>query len=329
MSQVIFRPFDSYNFSENVCYLTGQPAILQTTVFPEWVLQQFDLKDTPFKMLEERIVTYQDIKIPVSSQTLTAIVTLDNEIEQAFNSGYDAVKALNEVRLFQWIAKQVYGIIHWEVRAGIRQQSAVGEEFSFSESIAHKFSMLHIMLQSLVLPVEFEGIAPWSIKVFKVNNAERVFNYRDEINTLVFSLRMNDVGIIACLQDNGESLNYHKDSIAQTSGKTLHPIQFEEICANFFYSAYLFNRLPEYTILPTEEAVYIEPMPLRISSKPVYDIWQAKTYGQVLENFWKPWGFLLLEIIKNPDKPMSYLWTENKEWMQGEQIDLPITGKAL
>jgi hypothetical protein len=41
--------------------------------------------------------------------------------------------------------------------------------------------------------------------------------------------------------------------------------------------------------------------PLRgTSSKPLFDDWMNKTYGQVLENFWKNWGFLLLEIIKTP-----------------------------
>jgi hypothetical protein len=324
MSKAIFSPFERYNFSESVCFLTGQPAILQTTVFPDWVLQQFKLGDKPFKMLDENIATYQDIKIPVSAEALTAITSLDSEIEQAFNSGYRAVLELDQIKLFQWIAKQVYGIIHWEVRAGIRQQRAVGEEFSFSQSIAHKFGNLHVMLQSLVHPTEFEGMQPWSIKVLPVKNAAEAFGYRDEINTLAFSLRMNDFGIIACLQDNGESLSYHKELLEKVKDKQLHPIQFEEICANFYYSAYLFNRLPEYTILRTEEAVYIEPMPLRISSRPVYDIWQVKTYGQVLENFWKPWGFLLLEIIKNPEKPMSFIFSSNDESIDASQIELPL-----
>lgn len=325
MSKAIFRPFERYNFSENVCYLSGQPALLKTTVFPEWVLQQFGLKDKPFKMLDERIVTYKDIKVPISNEAIAETHKLDKEIEQAFNTGYSAVQALDEVKLFQWIAKQVYGIIHWEVRAGIRQQRAIGEEFSFSQSIAHKFMNLHIMLQSLVRPVEFEGLYPWSIKVFPVKNADDTFSYRDEINTLVFSLRMNDFGIIACLQDNGESLNYHRSILDKVKEKQLHPVQFEEICAKFFYSAYLFNRLPEYTILETKEAVYIEPMPLRISSRPVYDIWQAKTYGQVLENFWKPWGFLLLEIIKNPEKPLSFLEDEHGNFLPVEKIDLALS----
>jgi hypothetical protein len=320
MSKALFRPFDRYNFSDKVCYLTGQAATIQTTVFPDWVLQQFHLSEKPFKMLDERIATYQDITIPVSEQALSAINSLDEEMQTAFNNGYSAVKDLEEVKLFQWIAKQVYGIIHWEVRAGMRQQRAIGEEFSFSQAIAHKFSNLHIMLQSLVQNVEFEGVAPWSIKVFRVKNEEDTFGYRDEINTLVFSLRMNDFGIIASLQDNGESLNHHKQILNKVSENQLHPIQFEELCARFFYTAYLFNRLPEYIIIPTEEAVFIEAMPLRISSRPVYDIWQAKTYGQVLENFWKPWGFLLLEIIKNPEMPMSFLEDENGEFIPAEKI---------
>ena len=320
MSKALFRPFDRYNFSDKVCYLTGQPATLQTTVFPDWVLQQFHLSEKPFKMLDERIATYQDITIPVSDKAFSAIYSLDKEMQKAFNTGYSAVKDLEEVKLFQWIAKQVYGIIHWEVRAGMRQQRAIGEEFSFSQAIAHKFSNLHIMLQSLVQNVEFEGINPWSIKVFRVRNDEDTFSYRDEINTLVFSLRMNDFGIIASLQDNGESLNHHKEILDKISENPLHPIQFEELCARFFYSAYLFNRLPEYIIIPTDEAVFIEAMPLRISSRPVYDIWQAKTYGQVLENFWKPWGFLLLEIIKNPEKPMSFLVDENGEFIPQEKV---------
>lgn len=324
MSKALFRPFDKYNFSGNICYLTGQSATEQTTVFPEWVLQQFNLHEKPFKMLDEHIATYQDITIPVSGEALSAINILDNDIQEAFNSGYSAVKELEEVKLFQWISKQVYGIIHWEVRAGMRQQRSVGEEFSFSQSIAHKFSNLHIMLQSMVQAVEFEGVSPWSIKVFPVKNDEDTFIYRDEINTLVFSLRMNDFGIIASLQDNGESLNYHKGILDKVAEKPLHPIQFEELCARFFYSAYLFNRLPEYIIMPTEEAVYIEAMPLRISSRPVYDIWQTKTYGQVLENFWKPWGFLLLEIIKNPEMPMSFLEDSEGDFIPDEKISVKI-----
>ena len=75
--------------------------------------------------------------------------------------------------------------------------------------------------------------------------------------------------------------------------------------------------------MPTDEALYIEAMPLRgMSSKPLFDIWQNKTYGQVLESFWKPWGMVLFEIIKNPEKPLTYLLDEDEEFRSSESIPL-------
>ena len=307
MNSPLFRPFEHFDFSERICFLTGLPAERQLNVFPQWMMKQFHLADKPFKMLDESVVTYNDISIPVSSETLESVNNLEEEIEQAFNSGYQSVKELDEIKLFQWTAKQVYGMIHYEVRAGMRQQKAMGEQFNFSQGLMHKFGNLHLMLQALIRPVEFEGVLPWTIRVFPVNNPADTFIYRDEINTLVFSLRMNDFGFIVCLQDNGESAFYHREALAKSKDSVLEPVQFEEICARFFYSAYLFNRLPEYSVLSTAESMYIESMPLRIASKPVYDEWQVKTYAQVLENFWKPWGYTLFEIIKDPDNPLSFL----------------------
>ncbi len=307
MSTPIFRPFDHFDFGDKTCFLTGSPAGKQLSVFPEWMIKQFGLENKPLKMLDEQIVTYSDLWLPVSEEALLPLNQLEEEISRAFISGYEAVKELDRVRLFQWIAKQVYGIIHYEIRSGIRQQKAIGEQFNFSQALMLKFSNLHLMLQSLVRPVEFEGVLPWTICVFPVSNASDAFVYRDEINTLAFSLRMADFGLVACIQDNGESYNYHRKVLEQVDGLKLDEIQFEEISSRFFYSAYLFNRLPEYSFLATGGVLYIEAMPLRLSSKPVYDEWQVKTYGQVLENFWKPWGYTLFEIIKDPENPMSFL----------------------
>jgi hypothetical protein len=271
------------------------------------------------------MATYKDFKLPCDpSLAKQAIDTLEEEIKTAFLAGYQEVKNLPKLHLFQWIAKLLYGILFNEIRIGIRQQQSLAEEFILSQSLVHKFGHLHLMLQSLIHNVVFEGNLPWSIQVFEVKNGTDSFNYRDEINTLTFSLSMNDFGIIACLQDNGANAIYHKDILEKLKGKTLHPVQYEELCGRFFYSNYLFNRLPEYTILPTDEHIYIEPMPLMgISNKPLFDIWQPKTYGQVLENFWKPWGFTLFEIIKDPENPMSYLLDENQNFKSFETINLP------
>jgi hypothetical protein len=266
------------------------------------------LKDRPFKLLDESMATYGDLKVPCSAAVKQILNKLEEEISQALNSGYDAVTKLSSLKLFQWMGNIVYGIIYNELRIGIRQQQANGEAFLLSEGLKHKFGNLQLMLQSLINPMEFEERTPWTIRIFKVENLPEVFNFRDEINTLTFSLAMADFGIIACLQDNGANAIYHEEVLEKVKGRSLTAIQYEELIARFYYSNYLFNRLPEYNVMPTPGMVYVEAMPLRgSSSKPLFDPWTAKPYGQVLETFWKPWGFTLFEIIKDPENPLSFL----------------------
>lgn len=328
MAVTLYKPFDKLNFSKQFCFLTGeklQSAEEEISVFPLWLMQEYELQDKPFKLLDESISTYGDMKLPCSGNTFEKFIEpLEEEIKTAFLGGYENVKQVPGQRLFQWISKIVYGIIFNEIRIGIIQQKAKGEEFSFSQSLVHKFGNLHMMLQSLNKPLIFDGSMPWTIKVFKIEGTKDLFNYRDEINTLTFSLAMKDFGIIACLQDNGTNGIYHKEILDKITDKALHPAQFEEVCAKFFYSNYLFNRLPEYTVMPTEDAVYIEAMPLRgMSSKPLFDFWQNKTYAQVLENFWKPWGILMFEIIKDPENPISWLIDKNQEFIPASAVELP------
>lgn len=327
MVKTLYNPFKNLNFTKSTCFLSGEklgPQDVEISVFPLWLMQKYNLQDKAFKLLDESQVTYKDLKLPCSAEVAKQINLLEEEIFQAFTSGYQAVKNLPQIKLFQWIGKLVYGILYNEICIAIRQQQISGEPFSLSQGLMHKFSNLHTMLQSLIRPMEFDENPPWSIRVFPVNNNPEVFNYRDEINTLTFSLALNNFGIIACLQDNGTNTAYHRDLLEKIDGQILQPIQFEELIARFYYSNYLFNRLPEYTIMPTPETVYIEAMPLRgMSSKPLFDVWQAKPYGQVLENFWKPWGYMLFEIIKDPENPMSFLLDEDGEFIPAEQIQLP------
>lgn len=327
MNKDLYNPFKAFTFDNKTCFLSGEKLTEANSypVFPKWIVNDFGLKGQTLKMLDESYKSYEQITVPCSPRVQSRLQELDTEIHTAFKNGYESVKALNRVQLFQWIAKWVYGIIFNEIQAGIRQQAFANEPINFSQALVQKFSNLHKMLQSILLPTEFETINPFSIFIFPVNNPIDFFHYRDEINTLTYSLRMKDFGIIACLQDNGASAKYHEEALHLVKDQILHPIQFEEICGRFFYSSYLFNRLPDYTIMNTPEKVYIEPMPLvGVNARPVFDHWQAKTYGQVLENFWKPWGYTLFEIIKDPENPMSFIENDKKEFIKAESIELPL-----
>ncbi|MBW4888116.1 hypothetical protein KXQ82_00250 [Mucilaginibacter sp. HMF5004] len=329
MSVQLYQPFEKFNFSNNQCFLSGETLSSpeeKIQVFPAWLMNRYSLHDQPFKLLDESMATYKDLKIPCSAAINEQYLEpLEQSVANAFEGGYEAVKALDELQLFQWAGKLLYGIIFSEVQMAIRQSHQQGEEFNISQSIIHKFSNLHLMLQSINKPLIFEEFKPYSMFLFKVTNPENEFAYRDEINTLTFSIRVKDFGLIICLQDNGANRNYHKNILSKIEDKILHPIQYEEFCGRIFYSAYLFNRLPEYNILPVGDEIYLEAMSLKgMSVKPLFDEWLGKTFGQVLESFWKRWGFLLLEIIKNPEHPMSFLLDKENNFIPAEHIDQPL-----
>lgn len=312
MNTAVYNPFKNFDFKNNKCFLSGDTFSLPlatVNVLPDWLLSMANLTgDEKIQLLDETIRTYKSLVVPCSTKVYDEFISpLEDKITLAFGKGYAGVSALPELDLFNWIGKLMYSFLYIEMQGAIRLQQLSGDGMNMSQGLMHKFGNLHTMLQSIYREVVLEDFTPWSIVVVPLDNEETAFSFRDEINTLTFSLKFKDFGIVACLQDNGTNKRYHQDIIKSISSKKLSEQQFEEIAARFFYSAYLFNRLPEYTIMPVDGVIYIDAMPLQgMQNKPLFDAWTHKTYGQVLENFWKPWGHTLFEIIKDPRAPLSY-----------------------
>ena len=308
----LYNPFQKFDFSPQTCFLTGQnlhSAEEQISVFPEWILDRYSLRDKTFKLLEGSSVQYQDMKIPCFAGVIkNALNPLEKEIEKVFTAGYEAVIKVPEERLFQWMAKLIYGVLYNDISIEERKSSIKGKEFILSRFLQERFKKLHWMLQSLVVSMDFKGAKPWSIRVFKIKYSKDVFNYKDEPTNLNFSLGMNDFGIVACLQDNGAVGINQQEMTDKFSDKTLHPIQFEELCARFIYANYLLNYFAEYTIQSTEEKVIVESTPLTgTSNKSLFDRWDDDMFAQVLTDYWKPWGITKDKIITFPNSPNSFL----------------------
>ncbi len=310
MNHTLYNPFKSFDFRNDKCFLSGSPETpVGVRVLPDWLLKMAGLTgDEQIKLLDESVRTYKSLVVPTNADLYASkISVLEQQIEEAFAKGYQGVSALPALTLFQWIGKMMYSFLYIEMQGAIRLKQLSGDGMNMSQGLMHKFGNLHLMLQSIFRAIEFEEFTPWSIVVVPLEKADTHFSFRDEINTLIFSLKFKDFGIVACLQDNGTNKRYHQQLLDFIKDKPLTDQQFEELAARFFYSAYLFNRLPEYNVIEANEVAYIDPMPLRgIQNKPIFDQWENKTYGQVLENFWKPYELTLFEIIKDPKVPMSF-----------------------
>lgn len=312
MNSSVYQPFKNFDFKYKNCFLSGDTfnsPIQEVNILPAWLLEVANYTgEEQIKLLDESVRSYNALKVPCNTEVLEHFIQpLEEKVSAAFAKGYAGVSQLEERALFQWIGKFMYGLIYIEMNAAIRLQQLSGDGLNMSQGLMHKFGNLNTMIQSIYLDVVFEDFTPWSIVVVPLEQTDHYFSFRDEINTLSFSLKLKDFGIIACLQDNGTNKKFHQEILDSIAGKSLSEQQYEELCARFFYSAYLFNRLPEYGVMPVEGTIYVDAMPLKGTlNKPLFDVWQHKTYGQVLENFWKPWNLTLFEIIKDPTAPVSY-----------------------
>ncbi len=174
--------------------------------------------------------------------------------------------------------------------------------------------------------MEFKGVKPWSIAVVRVKYSQDVFNYKDEPTNLNFSLGMNGFGIIACLQDNGAVVKKENNILEKIGEKILHPIQFEELSAQFLYSNYLLKNRGKTNIEVEKNKVVFESFPIAETSvTPIFGAWDDDMFAQVLAGYWEPWGFEKKTIFNFPNSPVSFLENDvTYEFIEPESVELPF-----
>lgn len=327
MLDSLYNPFDDLIFDEHFCFLSGSLTNDTITVFPEWLLDHFKFGEERVETMDKgKTYKFADLKMPCSSEVKVAFDELDKKFRTAYDKGYKGMAALDEELIFQWTGRIVYGLLYLEMVYEKNRLQRQGKEFGLSPYLKERFARFHLMLQSLIAPVSFEGKKPWSIAIFPLKYSEDIFSYRDDTVNLLFSMGVNGFGMIVCFQDNGaigERLNH---ILEKMKGHLLHPIQFEELYAHFHYSDYILQAKPEYNIQSAEDGVIIEAMPLEaMEGKDLYGFWDEDIFAQLLSNYWSVYGIEREEILQFQKPRLSYLEAPySGDFIPFESIDLPF-----
>lgn len=330
MSFQLYNPFETLHFDNQTCFLSGEELNSKDeiiTVFPEWILYRFDYRERKFEMMDTATTTtYGALTLPCSGNVKKALDELDKEIKSAFDKGFEGVNALDKQKLFLWSGRMVYGILYHEMLLERKRSEDQEIEFQLSDTLKNRFGYFHLMLQSLISPVKFTENKAWSISVVGLKYSQDIFNYRDDAINLIFTLGINGFGIIAILQDNGVLENEYKEILSKTKNHILHPIQFEELCARFLYSNYLLQYTKEFKITGDGKSITIDALPIvQNGTKPIFKPWKEKTFGQVLQDYWTPWGFTEKDVFDAQNKTVSFLESNyTDELIAPESINLPF-----
>lgn len=330
MSLQLYNPFENIYLEKDTCFLTGDDLTSEeetVPVFPGWVLDRFGLRNSRFRMMDKiNTVEYGSLKLPGSKKVLKAFSQLEEDVQAAFGRGYEGVLQLPDEKLFLWMGKMLYGILYHDLLLERKRLERKGQALAISPRLKEKYGLFHLMLQSIVSPVSFNGVLPWSISVVRLKYSKDIFHYRDNPVHLVFSLGMNGFGIIACLQDNGMVKQSQMKLLEKIGDAELHPVQFEELCAKFLYAHYLLQYKPVYKMEEKDDELMIQGMKVDADiDKPLFAPWDDTTYAQLLAGYWEAWGFTSNDIVRHPDGVVSFLENDlTNELIDPLSITLPF-----
>ena len=330
MALEFFNPFQDMVFDDHFCFLSGDLATDSMTVFPEWLIDRFKLGDEKITLMENsqvKMVSYHDLKLPGVQDVKEAFEDLDLKVQVAYKNGYEGMAQLDEMLLFQWSGRIVYGLLYLEMMGEWKRHQQLGKEFKISPNLRERLGKFQVMLQSVIKPVSFSERKPWSLIVFPLKYSDEILSYRDDVINLMFQFGVNGFGFIICFQDNGVIEEKHSEIIEKMKGHTLHPIQFEELYASFHYSVERLQYKPQYTIEHTDQELKIEALPVEQtdSNKPLFSFFQDDFYARLLSNYWQVYGIEKGDIIQFQKPLLSYLENQhNKDFIDPETIELPF-----
>ncbi|HEX8657497.1 MAG TPA: hypothetical protein VF690_08190 [Hymenobacter sp.] len=310
-----YDPFDGMRFGPSICFLSGQPVGPDDTipVFADWLQARYNLADRPIQLLDQRIVLMRDLRLPASPAVRQRIEELEGQIEAAAAHGPAALRALGDDTLFLWLGKMFYGVFITELLNEFEPLIKPKYPLAENAALVRRFQAFFQLLQGLRVPTEYADFVPGSVFVLEVDSTEDVtpFEYDDDLNTLVFSIKLDKAVVVACLVDIG-LIGQAMGRVYKDAQRPLHPVQIAEFKARVYYAAHLLHVVPDIyprTPRPGDTHLVFDAL-LDDVTNAIFNPWENGAYAQALAEMWQRWNISLADVVANPAEPKSLLYDE-------------------
>jgi hypothetical protein len=313
-----YDPFDGMRFGSATCFLSGQPVGPNDTVpvFAEWLQARYNLADRPIQLLDQRIVRMADLRIPASPAARQRIAELESRVEAASRQGPAALRALGDDTLFLWLGKMFYGIFITELLNEFEPLIKPKYPLAENAALVRRFQAFYQLLQGLRVPTEYADFVPGSVFVLDADPTEDVtpFEYDDDLNTLVFSIKLDKAVLVACLVDIG-LVGQAMRKVYADAQRPLHPVQIAEFKARVYYAAHLLNVVPDIYPRhprPGDTHLVFDALIDDVTGS-IFNPWENSSYTQALADMWHRWNITLADVVAKPAQPLTLLYTEAGE----------------
>ncbi len=313
----LYDPFDGMRFGPGHCFLTGQPVGPDDTipVFADWLQATYGLAERPIYLLDQSQTTYAALRLPLAPELRARLAALEAEVETAALAGPVALRALPPARLWQWLARMFYGIFAAELVR--QQQPLIRPQYPLAENaqLLQRFRAFFQLLQGLRVPTDYADFVPGSVFVLEVDTQFEApaFEYDDDLNTLVFSIKIGSAVVVGALVDIG-FIGQAMRQVALDAQRPLHPAQVAEFKARAYYAAYLLAAVPDVyprrpTPLDAPGAELVLDALVDDVTATIFNPWDNLAYAHTLTGLWARWHISEARILANPFQPLSLLYT--------------------
>lgn len=316
----LYDPLDGMRLGPQYCFLSGVPVVPgvdSVPVFADWLMTRYDLNDRHILLLDQSIRPYQELRIPCSPACRTNHVEpLEREVEAAAAQGLAGLRALDEKTLFLWLGKMFYGVFINELINELDPLVKPRYPLAENAQMFRRFQAFFQTFQALRVPITFEDFTPASIFILEADPTEDTiaFEYDDDLTTMVFSIKLGNAVLVACLVDNG-IIGQAMRRVYADAQRPLHPIQIAEFKARVYYAAYLLNVIPDYYVRPVgphDDHLVYDTLIDDVTGS-IFNPWENSAYGQSLQEMWKRWQISYAAIMRTPDQPLSFLYDARNE----------------
>jgi hypothetical protein len=265
-------------------------------VIPLWLQERFSLLNEELTLLNGTSIPYRQATIPCCSLCNSGPLSkLEKEVQQAFQGGIEAIRALPEERLFQWCSKIFFGLFVRENNLlADRKDPSIGP--IADKALLERLKTLHFFMQSIRKPFVFDGFRPFSILVMETLTSPKAANNFDFFDSLAaprpdgvrlslaLAIRVGDVGVICAFQDNGVLKDYLQVEIDKFRGIPLHPFQFIEFATLSICKCLLLSYVPLYAIYTTpNDEILVDWQ--RPSNQHVWEDWDTDLFAARYSGF--------------------------------------------
>ena len=312
----LYDPFEGMRFGPGRCFLTGEPVGPADTVpvFADWLQATYGLAERPLRLLDQSQTSFGALRLPLAPALRPRLAALEAEVQAAALAGPAALRALPPARLWQWLGRMFYGIFVTELMQ--QQEPLIKPEYPLAENaqLVRRFQAFFQLLQGLRVPTEYADFVPGTVFVLEADAAYEApaFELDDDLNTLVFSLKLGSAVLVATLIDVG-LIGRAMRRVYEEAQRPLHPAQVAEFKARAYYAAYLLAVVPDvYPRRPTpaddlEAELVLDTLVDDVTSA-VFNPWDNLAYAHTLAGLWPRWGLTEAHILHNPVQPLSLLY---------------------